>query len=149
MIEVVRLSALEEPLRSQLEGLLERSGLGTVDLEATEFYGHLGSRGSLLGVVGFQETPSGALLRSLAVEPAHRGKGIGSALVGHVLALLAARCSRVFLYTEDGVGYFRRFGFEVTSPSSVPEEIRALPLVRDRCASRATPMVLTLESEAP
>jgi len=127
--------------------LLRSVDLPDEDLEGTDFLGHFGSRGKLLGVVGFQASPPYCLLRSLAVDPSSQGKGIGSALVRHALGLMAGSFEKVYLYTEGQTGFFKRFGFEVVSPVQVPAEISSLPIVSSCCRYSATPMVLDLFQE--
>lgn len=144
MIEIVRIRGIDEGVEEQIRQLLATVGLAADDLEQTEFFAHFGSRGSLLGIVGYQPAPPDCLLRSLAVDPAHQRKGIATAIMRHALACLAGEFGRVFLYTEGEVGFFRRFSFEVLPPTQVPERISSLPLVAQHCRSEATAMVLDL-----
>lgn len=50
------------------------------------------------------------VLSPLAVRPAHQGRGIGSALVRHGLAIMAERSVPV-VFLEGSPGYYARFGF--------------------------------------
>jgi monoamine oxidase len=62
-------------------------------------------------------------LASLYVVPAARGRGVGSALVAHVVA--AARAldlARVHLFTEDGAGWYRALGWRTLEQVSVRGE---------------------------
>jgi len=63
-------------------------------------------------------------LNAVAVEPEARGRGIGSALIEHGLAL--ARADRVGVLLETGnprnVAYYEKFGFRVVDESAAPEE---------------------------
>jgi GNAT superfamily N-acetyltransferase len=53
-----------------------------------------------------------AWLCDVYVDPAHRGSGVGTALLEAVSARLAGmRLRRVLLATEDAHGLYRRFGF--------------------------------------
>jgi N-acetylglutamate synthase-like GNAT family acetyltransferase len=70
------------------------------------------SDGHLTGCVHLDEyAPSLAELRSLAVDTAMQGKGIGSALVNATEALARQRgCVTLFAVSNDEA-YFNRFGF--------------------------------------
>jgi amino-acid N-acetyltransferase len=70
------------------------------------------SDGHLIGCVHLDEyAPSLSELRSLAVDTAMRGKGIGSTLVNATEALARQRgCATLFAVSNDEA-YFNRFGF--------------------------------------
>lgn len=61
-------------------------------------------------------------LDQLAVEPTQQGRGIGSALVEHGLAMARADGVSAFLETgnPDNIGYYERFGFVVIEEGDVP-----------------------------
>ena len=75
-------SATPEDLRD-IQDLLRAVDLPAEDLTPTHLahflVGHDGRR--LVGVVEIEPTGDGALLRSLAVRPAHQGKGVGTRLL--------------------------------------------------------------------
>jgi ribosomal protein S18 acetylase RimI-like enzyme len=62
-------------------------------------------------------------LNAIAVEPVARGRGIGSALIEHGLALARADRSGAFLETGNprNVAYYETFGFRVVDESEAPE----------------------------
>jgi ribosomal protein S18 acetylase RimI-like enzyme len=71
--------------------------------------------GRILGSVGLVLTaPGEAVIRNIAVLPAHRGQGIGRQLVRQVWARFALR--RLTAETDAGaVGFYRRCGFAIAS----------------------------------
>lgn len=80
--------------------------------------------GTLAGVVGLELLPSGALLRSLAVEPAHRGKGLATRLCDHLEAQAAELgVQTVFLLTETARDFFARRGYIETERDAAPPDV--------------------------
>lgn len=81
--------------------------------------------GRILGCVGVERHPPFALLRSLAVPPEARGRGVGGDLVRELLLRLRAEATpAVYLLTFDAQPFFARFGFSELCRESVPEPIR-------------------------
>ena len=54
-------------------------------------------------------------LADVVVDPALRGRGLGKALVGHIVSHPALAGLRGFLITRDAQGLYRPFGFEVVN----------------------------------
>ena len=51
-------------------------------------------------------------LADVVVDEACRGRGLGTALVGHILSLPAYAHLRGLLFTRDAHGLYRKFGFD-------------------------------------
>ena len=54
-------------------------------------------------------------LCDVVVDPACRGRGLGKALVGHILSHPTLAGLRGFLITRDAHGLYRPYGFEVVN----------------------------------
>lgn len=54
-------------------------------------------------------------LCDVIVDEAFRGRGLGKALVGHILSRPEYRGLRGFLITRDAHGLYRQYGFEVVN----------------------------------
>ncbi len=79
----------------------------------------------LIGVAGFESYAPYALLRSLAVAPQHRSKGLGRKLVADRLdAARAAGTRAVYLLTTTAADFFGRLGFEPTSRENAPLQVK-------------------------
>lgn len=91
-----------------------------------------------------------AHLRSLAVEPAHRGSGLGSLLVARGIALAAERgVSEVHAVTETAESFFVGLGFERTGTrDALPAAIRDTPMVSDACAASAVALRRPIHAHA-
>jgi len=86
---------------AQRDGLLFVAEGPTGEVQGTIMAGYDGHRGWLYAV---------------AVDPRHRGLGLGRALVEHACTVLAARgCGKVNLQVRDGneaaAGFYERLGF--------------------------------------
>lgn len=99
------------------------------------------SGGNVVGVAGVELYGDGALLRSVAVDPAWRSSGLGRALVER--ALDAARQSGardVFLLTTTAEGYFPRLGFVGIGRDKVPAGVQGSIEFREACPASAIVM---------
>lgn len=80
------------------------------------------------------------LLRSVAVDPALRGMGIGATIVEAALDAAdgdAKGVATVALLTESAVGYFDRFGFTPVDRSALPASLAASPELSGACPDSA------------
>ncbi len=99
------------------EGVLDRFPEGYVVAE---------SAGGVVAVAGLEPYGAFGLLRSMAVDPAWRRKGIGKALTKRLLELAVAMDLRaVYLMTTTAQAYFAGHGFAQVEREKVPAEIRA------------------------
>lgn len=99
------------------------------------------SGGELVGVAGLEVCRNNALLRSTAVDPAWRGRGVGRQLVERVIAEAEARGIRaLYLLTTTAEHYFPSFGFVRTTREAVPEEVRATAEFQGACPASAVVM---------
>ncbi|MGA2283673.1 MAG: GNAT family N-acetyltransferase [Candidatus Dormibacteria bacterium] len=101
--------------------------------------------GELAGTVALEEHGSGDerayLLRSAAVAPAWRGRGVGSALTRAALAHVDSRGASVALLTGTADGYFAAFGFHRVERDQVPAALAASPELRGACPVSARAML--------
>ncbi|HYX66682.1 MAG TPA: arsenic resistance N-acetyltransferase ArsN2 [Burkholderiales bacterium] len=116
------------PPEAAVRRLLAEAKLPSEDLNATHlphFFG-CGAAQAPQGVVGVEIHGEDALLRSLVVEPATRGRGCAKALVAR--AERHARESgarRIFLLTTTAADFFSRLGYKTIGREDAPESIRS------------------------
>jgi amino-acid N-acetyltransferase len=104
-----------------------------------------GSR--IVGCAALEVYQDGALLRSVAVDAAHRGTGLGSELTHAALRLAEAhRIGAVYLLTTTAERFFPRFGFEVIDRADVPESVTKSAEFSGACPSSAIVMRKSLTS---
>lgn len=101
--------------------------------------------GRLVGVAGIEACGASgehALLRSVAVDPAWRSRGLGKTLVNRAIALAEERGAKaLYLLTTTADRYFPSFGFEATSRPQVPDDVQATAEFKGACPASATVMV--------
>ncbi len=100
--------------------------------------------GALVGVAGTERCGEGeyALLRSVAVADAWKGKGLGRALVVRAIADAEARGARaLYLLTTTAEHYFPSFGFRQTERSAVPAAVQATVEFASACPASAVVMM--------
>jgi amino-acid N-acetyltransferase len=95
----------------------------------------------IVGTAGLELYADGALLRSVAVEPARQGKQLGRRLTDAALRLAATRgVAAVFLLTTTAERFFPRFGFEPIAREQVPPSVRESVEFQSACPASAIVM---------
>ena len=113
---------------AEVMALLERNGLPTADLSPASGVRFFGIRdaGPLVAVIGLEAHAPAGLLRSLAVVPESRQRGIGRALVACVEAhALTLGVDTLYLLTTTAETWFHRRGYEAAARDDAPPAIRA------------------------
>ena len=127
---------------SGIEQLLTTSGLPLAGVAAG-----LGgfvvaeSAGAIVGTAALEICQSDALLRSVAVAPEWRSRGLGRALVTRVIADAEAQGLRaMYLLTTTAEHYFPSFGFQPVTRAAVPAEVQSTVEFREACPASAVVM---------
>lgn len=103
--------------------------------------------GRIVGTAGLEPYGQVALLRSVAVEPEYRGRGVAHELVERMLQRAAAAGIRnVYLLTATAADYFRKFGFEAVAREEVSPDVLGSEEFGEGCCETAQAMRLTLNS---
>ena len=123
--------------------LLDEARLPVADLTEAHLENFLGRNqgDELEGVVGLELYPPIALLRSLAVVPSVRGRGVGRALLAD--AEQYARDHEVkdiYLLTTTAERFFARAGYERVARESAPREIQETQEFSTLCPTTSTVM---------
>lgn len=99
------------------------------------------SDGLVVGCGGLEVYGDVALLRSVAVDPAHRGEGCGMALVRGLLGQATERgVDAVYLLTTTAADFFERLGFERLDRADAPAAVRESREFAETCPASATCM---------
>jgi amino-acid N-acetyltransferase len=139
------------PSAEAARALLRAAGLPAADLpdDLPHFLG-CGERASPLGIVGLEDHDGDALLRSLVVASAARGRGYGRALVSAAENQAAdLHLRRIYLLTETARDFFASLGYSEVDRSSAPESIQATREFAELCPASATFMAKAIESRPP
>jgi N-acetylglutamate synthase-like GNAT family acetyltransferase len=97
-----------------------------------EFWGYEDD-GALIGVMGIQRLSDVDLIRHAYVAPASQARGVGGALLEH---LLASATRRMLVGTwadaEWAIGFYRRHGFELVSREQAAALLRTYWTIPER-----------------
>jgi amino-acid N-acetyltransferase len=138
--------------RDEVVALLERTALPPdgIDEQFGEPYAVATSGGRIVGAAGVEVYGDAGLLRSVAVNPAWQGHGLGQRLTEDRLRWAAARgLGTVYLMTNTAAGYFPRLGFEPVAREEVPAAVCGSLQFASVCPSTAAVMALRLEQPHP
>lgn len=81
------------------------------------------------------------LVRSVAVQPTHRGQGLATRIMRSLEKHAQHRgIVRLFLLTQSAAGFFARLNYERCERSLAPEAMRASPQFASLCPSTAVCM---------
>lgn len=143
MIVIDRLAPADVP---QVLALLERSGLpldGFSDHATTALVAR--DEGSVVGSAALEVRDDVALLRSVAVDAARRGQGLGQRLTDAALRLARQRgVQSVYLLTETADEFFARRGFRPIERGAVATAIHQSAEWSCACSQRARVMHLRI-----
>lgn len=116
--------------------LLESNNLPVADLGPNVMLLGAQREGRLVGVVGLERHGVVGLMRSLAVDPDHRGSGLGARLVDVLEdAALGLGVHSLFLLTTTAEQFFARRGYGRLPRESAPAEIQGTAEFSELCPS--------------
>lgn len=127
-----------------IASLLEESGLPLDGAQAqlSAFLVALVDR-NVLACAALEVHEDVGLLRSVAVAPLLRGKGVGKLLVARHLVEAAQRgITGVYLLTTTAAEYFERLGFRREAIAGAPSALRNSAEFQGACPASATFMAL-------
>jgi N-acetylglutamate synthase-like GNAT family acetyltransferase len=105
----------------QVLRLLAAAGLPPDGLDRTEGW-VLERDGVVIGHVAVEPTPDALVIRSLVVDSAHRGQGLGESLMAEAEAAAAGR--PLVLKTETVGPWMERRGYRLATLDEVPSSVR-------------------------
>ena len=125
----------------EVKTLLAACGLPTSDLRADGVFLVARDNGRLCGVAGLETRGASALLRSVAVDPKWRRKGIAHALCDAIAQHARKQgVRRLYLLTTDADRYFSTLGFTKAERDTLPPEVRATTQFTETCPQTAIAM---------
>ena len=104
---------------------------------------------SIVGVAGLEICCDNALLRSVAVAPDWRSRGVGRDLVNRVIVNAESRgIHGLYLLTTTAERYFPSFGFTTIDRADAPADIQATDEYSFACSKTARVMKKALAGAA-
>lgn len=131
------------PSMAQVARLLAQCGLPSDDILLEQLPNFILARDgeSEVGVAGLQVLGSNGLVRSVAVLPTHRSRGLGTKLLAAVEERARGQGVRqLFLLTHDAQLFFLAHGYTESSRVSAPAEIQRCSQFGSSCCGAATLM---------
>ena len=146
----MRIEVFTEGDEKEIIRLLSEANLPTEDLTPDKLKNFLvarGKGGSVIGTIGVEPYHDIGLLRSLIVDPSHRGRGLGKQLVCELYSFAERKGIKVlFLLTTTAADFFKKLGYEVTQRSLVPAPIADTEEYKNICPVSAICLLKSLES---
>ena len=126
-----------------LHAALREAGLPTADLEAPGrcFFAYRDLDGAPLGMGGYEALGELALIRSVVVPAAARGRGVGSGLVALLLRrAFDAGARQAWLLTTAAAPFFEGLGFRPVPRAAAPAAVLATQEASRLCPASAVLM---------
>ena len=148
-MDAVRIRRAQQGDREAVRKLLQAYELPVDGLDecwGSAFVAYIDS--AMAGCAALELHGPDAVLRSVAVDSAHRGRGIGEALVRRALDTAQSNDVRdVYLLTETASDFFPRFGFRETPREQAPPAILESIEYSSLCPASATSMVRRVDGD--
>lgn len=134
--------------RSAVEDMLTAEKLPVSDLPASLDNFLVAQENDLIvGTAGIEVYGEHGLLRSVAVNPALRNKGVAALLLGQIENLAQGKgLKAIFLLTETAQEYFSRKGYKTIGRADVPAEVQRSSEFSSVCPQSAIVMMKTLSA---
>lgn len=127
--------------------LLVAAGLSTEDLNRAKLAHFIVARkgDTIVGVAGIEPTGPHALLRSVAVAPDRRGRGIATRLVAAIERYARSQgIAALYLLTTTAGAFFSKQGYGTITRAEAPEPIQATEAFRTLCPASARCLMKSL-----
>lgn len=133
----------------RIRSLLDAAGLPTEDLgpDSLRDFTVATEAGNVVGTVAVERHGADGLLRSLVVDPAWRGHGLGIALLAAAESdATAARLESLTLLTQSAAPFFRALGYRDIARAHAPAPLLASSEFTHLCPSSCGCLTKTLRA---
>lgn len=147
MAKTFKIRPAEREDFESIRALLRESDLPTqgVERQLIESYVVAQHGIKVVGVCGVERQGPYGLLRSVAVSPSWRARGVGRAMVTDRIAWAENEGLReLYLLTTDADRYFKKLGFSRANREDAPSDIKGSSEFSSLCPDTAVVMVMSL-----
>ena len=150
MTEIVHTTAASSDDLITIRSLLEEAGLPTRDLgSARPEFVVLRADGRVAAAGALEHFGDSALLRSVVVAAARRGRGLGQMVVEELeRRARSTDVGQLFLLTQTASDFFARLGYRVIERASAPPDLQQSEEFRSLCPASAICMCKVLHERA-
>lgn len=133
----------------EIRALLAQCDLPTEGIESAVEYCLVARSGpTLVGTVALEPYRQFGLLRSLAVSPDHRRRGLGQSLCAKIISHARLQgLERLYLLTTGAERFFAALGFQTVTRDAVPTAVRSSTQFHHVCPVSAVCMIRDLGDE--
>jgi amino-acid N-acetyltransferase len=148
--EIVHTTAASSDDLITIRSLLEEAGLPTRDLgSARPEFVVLRADGRVAAAGALEHFGDSALLRSVVVAAARRGRGLGQMVVEELeRRARSTDVGQLFLLTQTASDFFARLGYRVIERASAPPDLQQSEEFRSLCPASAICMCKVLHERA-
>jgi len=127
-----------------IKNVLTEAGLPATDIGTKiKFIVALNESDRVIGCIGVEPYGDGGLLRSFAVDPVYRNRGIGRELLYRLFSLSRQYgINNLHLLTTTAEKFFSRTGFSIGVREDAPASIRSTTEFSSLCPSTSAYMVM-------
>jgi len=141
-MQVVRIAEPNPPLEMDIRSLLKAEGLSAPPCEDADFFAIFDEEGRVEAAAFACLLEDAGFIHAVVVRADSRKKGLGYALVGHIVNQCFTRGLKLCLVALKAKGFFERFGFEEVPREGLPASIVQEAWFRDYDGMEAPFMIL-------
>jgi amino-acid N-acetyltransferase len=149
MGQAVTIGTFSAEDKHEVLNLLSGAQLPIEDLSNQKMKDFLVAKGpadDIIGVAGVELYPEKGLLRSLAVAPAYRGKGLGCRLTREMESFARQKgIQTLYLLTTTAADFFLKLGYEVMQRHKVPPPVQQADEFKSVCPVSAVCLFKALD----
>ena len=143
-MQVVRIAEPNPQLEMDIRTMLAAEGLGAPPYDEAELFALFDQDGRIEAAAFACFLEDACFLRAVVVREESRKKGLGYALVSHIVNKSFARGVRLYLVAVKARGFFERYGFDEVPRGALPESIAGQRWFGAYAGSEAPVMMITL-----
>ena len=122
-MQVVRIAEPNPQLEMDIRSMLAAEGLGAPSCDEAELFALFDRDGRIEAAAYACFLEDACFLNAVVVREESRRKGLGYALVSHIVDKSFARGVRLYLIAVKARGFFERYGFDEVPRGALPESI--------------------------